>query len=125
VVAGLGIGVTAGVVLGDAGEVPRLLAASLAYLPAVFVVIGVAVLLVGVRPQSSIAVWGLWAFCLVLSFFGTLLHVPGAVFDLSSFEHVPLVPAVPVQWVPLAVLAGVAVVTTGVGMRALQRRDIG
>jgi ABC-2 type transport system permease protein len=121
---GLGLGISAAASLGDPAEVARLAAASLAYLPAVWAVVGVGVLVLGLAPRWSAAVWGAWTFCLVLAFFGSLLDLPAVVTDLSPFQHVPLVPGEPFDVVPVAVTLVVAMGLTGVGAAGMRRRDI-
>jgi ABC-2 type transport system permease protein len=96
----------------------------MAYLPAVWVVIGAGVALIGLRPRWSVAVWAAWAFCLVLAFFGTLLDLPALVDDLSPFQHIPLVPSEDLDVVPLVVLLGVAAALLAAGAAGLRRRDL-
>jgi putative exporter of polyketide antibiotics len=43
----------------------------------------------------------------------------------SPFEHVPKLPAVPMDWVPVGVLTAVGVALIALGAAGLQRRDIG
>ena len=124
-IGGAGLGLSAAWVLHDAGQVLRLTAASLAYLPAVWVVLGVAVTLIGLAPRAVSAVWGVWALCLVLAYFGTLIDFPAAVRDLSPFEHVPLVPAGDVEATPLAITLAAAVALVVAGTIGFRRRDIG
>jgi ABC-2 type transport system permease protein len=125
VLGGFGVGASAAPVLHDTGEIARLTLASLAYLPALWVVIGLTVAVFGLAPRATNAMWGVWSFCLVLAFFGTLIDVPGAVRALSPFEHVPLVPASDATALPLVlmlVVAGACTIAGGIGLR---RRDIG
>lgn len=122
--AGLGTGITFAIAVGDAGEVPRLLGASLAYTPAVLVVVGAAVALWGLAPRAATAAWALVAGYFVLGFFGDLLNAPGWVEALSPFTHVPSMPAEPFDAVPLAVLTLTAAALAALGLSALDRRDI-
>lgn len=121
---GLGLGISAAASLGDPAEVARLTAASLAYLPAVWAIVGLGVFVLGVAPRWSAAAWGAWGFCLVLAFFGTLLDLPSLVDDLSPFQHVPLVPAEALDVTPLAVTLVAAAGLLAVGAIGLRRRDL-
>jgi ABC-2 type transport system permease protein len=125
VAGGFGLGVTVAVALHDGGQVLRLTVAALAQLPAVGVLAGLAVLVLGRWPRSMSVVWGYWGYCFVIAFFGQLLGLPRAFFDLSPFEHVPLVPAEPFRWLPIVLLAAVAAVVTADGLRRFDRRDLG
>jgi ABC-2 type transport system permease protein len=122
---GLGAGVAHALTTGDAGQVPRLLAAGLVPLPAVLVVIGAATLLWGVAPRATGAVWGLVAGCAVLAMFGAVLDLPQWVLDLSPFTHVPQVPAAPVDWLPIGVMTALGLALVGAGLWGLGRRDVG
>jgi ABC-2 type transport system permease protein len=125
VAAGLGLGATAAMALDDAGTLPRTVAASLVYLPAVWLLVGIALALFGLSPRWVGLAWGVWAFWMVVATFGSLLDPPGLVLDLSPFEHTALAPAEAVAVVPLAAILAVAAVLAGVGFLGARRRDIG
>ena len=122
---GLGAGLAYGIRGDDLGAPPRLLGAALASLPAVWVVAGLAVALVGLAPRASSLAWAALAGCLFLWIMGPLLHLPDWVMDLSPFSHIPQVPATSLTMAPLVVLTGVAAVLAAVGLAGFQRRDIG
>ncbi len=125
--AGLGAGLGYGLRAGDPGtQVPRLLGAALAQLPAALVVAGVAVAMFGLLPQSCVGGgWAALALAAVLVELGPTLRLAQWLQDISPFTHVPKLPGGPVSAVPLAWLAAVAVVLAAAGMAGLRRRDIG
>jgi ABC-2 type transport system permease protein len=114
-------GLLSGIVHGAVGPV---LAASLAQLPAVWVLAGVTVLLVGTLPRLASAAWGVIALCVLLLLVEPLLEVSQWVLDLSPFTHVPDLLGGSFSAVPLGLLTGVAVALGVVGLTALGRRDI-
>ncbi|WIM96951.1 ABC transporter permease [Actinoplanes oblitus] len=114
-------GALAGATFGDPGPV---LAASLAQLPAVWVLGSVAVLLIGVLPRFAAAAWGAVAVSLLILLVGGLLEVPQWAMDVSPFTHVPQLPAASFSAVPEIVLILVAVALAAAGLTALRRRDI-
>ncbi|MEU4693073.1 ABC transporter permease [Actinoplanes sp. NPDC023714] len=120
-VALLAEGLLAGVMHGTPGPV---LAASLAQLPAVWVLAGVTLLLVGVVPRLAAVAWAAIAACVLLLLVGPLLEVDQWVLDLSPFTHVPHLPGGVFAASPLVALSGLAVVFGGAGLVALRRRDI-
>lgn len=124
VAGGLGTGVSYGLAVGDAGQVPRLALAALAFVPAVALVVGVAVALYGLVPRAAPAVWGLLALSVFVGVLGEGLDLPQWLRDLSPFEHVPAVPAVGLDLVPLVVLGGLAVVLLAVGLAGFRHRDL-
>ena len=123
-------GVVAGLVHGaDTGDmggtVGRLAGASLSTLPAVWVVLGVAMLLYGALPRYTGLAWAALIVVLLLGEFGDLLDLPEWLVNLSPFAHLPALPGGALEWTPLIALVGVAVVAAGAGIAALGRRDIG
>ena len=121
---GLGTGVAYGVAVGDVGQVPRLVGVSLAYAPAVWVLVGLAAALFGLAPRATVAVWAALAGSAFVGVLGSLLDLPGWVANLSPFQHVPQVPATAFDAVPLVVLTLVALALAGVGLLAFRRRDL-
>jgi ABC-2 type transport system permease protein len=121
---GLGLGLTYAMTGGGADQVPRLLGAALAYVPAVWLLTALAVAAFGVVPRWTAAGWVVLTGCLVIGMFGTLLDLPGWVLDLSPFQQTPALPAAPLRLLPLAVLSAVAVGLGATGLVAFRARDI-
>lgn len=113
-------GLAAGLVHGDAGAV---LGPAVSQLPAVWVLAGVAMLLIGVLPRHAALAWAAVTACLALMLAGPLLELDQWVLDLSPFTHVPHLPA-DFTAVPLVMLTLVAAALGGAGLLALRRRDV-
>ena len=70
-----------------------MLGGALVQLPAIWVMVGLAVVAVGLLPRRSVALaWGLLVGFVVLGELGPALGLPGWLMDLSPFGHVPRVP---------------------------------
>jgi ABC-2 type transport system permease protein len=125
--AGLGTGLSYGLRAGDAGtQVPRLLGAALAQLPAVLVVAAVAAALFGLLPEACVpGGWTALAVAAVLVLLGPTLQLSHWIQDVSPFTHAPKLPGGTVSAAPLAWLVLIAVLLAGAGMAGLRRRDIG
>ena len=121
---GLGAGVADALVSGDASRVPLLLGSAVALVPAVWVLGGLTMALVGLVPRAAPAAWGAIALCYLLAALGPLLSLPGWVLDLSPYEHLPLLPGHDVEVVPLLALTAVAAALAAIGLIALRRRDL-
>jgi ABC-2 type transport system permease protein len=121
---GLGMGLTVGLITGDMGEVPRLVGASLVYVPAVWLLAGIAIALFGLAPRASLAAWAGMAFCFVIGMFGQLLDLPQWLIDLSPYQRTPQVPAADLTFGALAVIAALAVALTAAGMAGFRHRDL-
>src|SRR5215204_6146217 len=121
---GLGEGIGVLISTGDLGELPRLIGASLAHLPAMWVLGGVAALVFGLAPRAVMLVWGAFALCFFLAMFGDLLDVPGWLIDVSPFSHIPDVPATDLTLAPLIVLTLIAAALIAAGLAAFRHRDL-
>jgi ABC-2 type transport system permease protein len=121
---GLGLGLTASAALRDADVLPRLVGASLAYLPAIWVVVGVGVALFGLVPRATVLAWIVVAYAALIGMFYGFLGLPDWTIDLSPFGHVPSLPAAEMSWPPMLVLTAIAALLIGVGAAGFRRRDL-
>jgi ABC-2 type transport system permease protein len=125
-VAGLTAGVTNGAQAGGLGPaVRRLLPAALVQVPAVWVLVAIVVLLVGLAPRAATAAWGVLVAFLLIGELGPLLHVAQTVQDVSPFAHVPRLPGGEYSSAPLMSLAAAAGVLLVAGFVGFRRRDVG
>ncbi|MFD4368015.1 ABC transporter permease [Rhodococcus sp. NPDC058521] len=127
VAGGLGMGVAHTVRTGEGSAIPRLVWAALAHAPAVGLVLGIGVVLIGVIPRAASVVWIVFAGCAVATILGPTLRLPAAVMNLSPFEHTPRLPG-PVEAGTagaLALMTALAVALIACGFAGFRRRDIG
>ena len=110
---------------GDEARIGQLAVAALLMVPAQLVVVGIAFCLVAWWPRRAMLAWGVVAVIVVIDLFGALLDLPQWVLNLSPFQHVPAVPAMPVQALPIVILLICAAVLVTVGSIGVRRRDIG
>lgn len=124
--AGLAAGLTYGLASEDVGhEVPRVLAAATAQLPAVWVLVGIPAALFGVSPRFAAPVgWAALAACVLLEEFGKPLQLSERVLDLSPFTHIPNIPGGEVTPAPFVVLTLIAAFLVAIGLVGLGRRDV-
>ncbi|QYJ17247.1 Multidrug efflux system permease protein [Rubrobacter xylanophilus DSM 9941] len=125
-VAGLAAGLAYGLSTEDVGhDLPRVLGAALAQLPAVWVLAGVAVAFFGVLPRLAAPVgWTALVACVLLQVFGRPLQLSDRVLDLSPFEHLPRLPGGEVSAAPLVWLVAIAAALVAAGLVAFRRRDV-
>jgi polyether ionophore transport system permease protein len=121
---GLGVGAGYAVMTGDLSDAPPLLAAALVMTPALFVMSAAAFSVVAIAPRFAPSAWGLVLFAFAVGIFGSVLHLPTWVHDLSPFQHVPAMPAESFDAVPVVVLLAVATALSALAFAALDRRDI-
>ncbi|MFD6170354.1 ABC transporter permease [Streptomyces coeruleorubidus] len=113
-----------GLAVGYGKETGPILGACLVQLPAIWVIGGLAVLLHGLLPRAAAAAWGVAGAVLLIGWVGPALDVPQAVLDLSPFGHLPKLPGGAMEWGPVLVLTGLAVVLVAGGLAGLRRRDM-
>ncbi|MFF3916540.1 ABC transporter permease [Streptomyces sp. NPDC001852] len=117
-VAGLGFAV------GYGRQTGPVLGACLLQVAGVWVIGGVAVLLLGVLPRGAVAAWGVAGAVLLIGWIGPALNVPRAVLDLSPFGHLPKLPGGAMEWGPVLALLGLAVMLVAGGLAGVRRRDL-
>ena len=121
---GLGLGISASQALGDSEMLWRVLGASLAHIPAIWLVAGIAVALFGLMPRATVLVWVVIAYVGVVGWLGALLRFPDWAINLSPLGHTPLLPAEDMVWTPLVVLTVAAAALILVGLAGFRRRDL-
>ncbi|HVW41961.1 MAG TPA: ABC transporter permease [Amycolatopsis sp.] len=126
VVAGVATGLLHGLRVGYvSGQVPAVLGAAVAQIPAVWVVAGIAVLVFGAAPKYVMAGWSVASLSLALALYGPVLQLPQIVVDFSPFAHVPKLPSAAFTATPLLWLCLIAVVALAAGLTGFRRRDVG
>jgi ABC-2 type transport system permease protein len=109
---------------GSTDRVGETIAASLAYLPAVWLMTGVVILLFGWAPRWTFLAWVLLVAFLLVAEIGALLKWPQWVMDSSPFAHIPKLPAATMDWAPLIVLTMISILLVVVGTARFRQRDL-
>jgi ABC-2 type transport system permease protein len=102
-----------------------LLGATLSFLPALWVMAGLAAVLVGWLPKLYGAIWAIFAYSFVVFYFGRLFDLPQWAAKLSPLGNIAQLPAETFSLSPLLVLTLMAAVLTAAGVVGFRRRDIG
>ena len=98
--------------------------AAVVRLPAVWVMVGVAVALYGLARRTAPIAWAVLVATFLASEIGPLLDLPRWVRDLSPFTHVPSLPGGEMTAAPLLALLAVAAALITAGLLALRQRDL-
>ncbi|MDR1264163.1 MAG: hypothetical protein LBK42_00990 [Propionibacteriaceae bacterium] len=117
----LGLGATAGgrLVVGE------LLVIGLAYLPAIWAMLGMAAGLIGLAPKLSGLVWLVFGYTFVVLYLGRTMGLPDWAARITPFGNIPQLPAQTLTVAPLIGLTLVAAALTAVGGWRFRQRDIG
>lgn len=121
---GVGLGTGYAAVSGDLKQIPRLTGAALAAVPAVLVLVGVALALFGLSPRLAPAAWALLGVVIAVELLGELLGLPTWTRTISPLDHAPALPVERLHLLPLAGLTMTAVLAASVGIVRFRSRDI-
>ena len=102
-----------------------LLGAGINLVPPAIVILGFGVLVFGIRPRlTSIAVYGLLGWSLLIVIVGGIGAINHWVLDTSVFHHMASAPAVPPNWEANGIMTLVGLACAFVGGFGFSRRDI-
>jgi ABC-2 type transport system permease protein len=119
------MGLSYGATDGNGDQVLALALAALAYLPAVMVIVGIAVVLFGWLPRLSVAFsWGVLAAMWIVVLVGDALHLPGWMLNVLPFSGTPYQPLEPMSWTPVLLMTAAAGLLCWLGLAGFRRRDI-
>ncbi|WP_058306092.1 ABC transporter permease [Gracilibacillus massiliensis] len=101
----------------------NLLKAGLSYLPAMLLVLMIAVLLFAWKPKSTPLVWLYLVYSFFTVYLGGLIEMPAWLADLSSFSHIPQLPVDEFNWTPILILLFISTVGLVFSFISYRRRD--
>ncbi|MCV2490050.1 hypothetical protein OF117_11825 [Geodermatophilus sp. YIM 151500] len=111
--------------LGEGAAFWRMVGAAVAYVPAIWVVTGLAVALFGLLPRLATALaWTAVGLLLLVTMFAESFDWPAWIGDLSPIAWVPTMPLEAWAAGPTVGLLAVAAVLLGIGFGGLRRRDL-
>ncbi|MEK5067341.1 ABC transporter permease [Sporosarcina sp. FSL K6-1508] len=115
---------SAGIVVIEGGiSFGMLYGAAMVYLPAMWIMVGVAVLLIGIAPKATSLIWVYLLYSFVVVYLGGLLRFPEWMGNLSPYGYVPQLPVEDMDFMPLTILAVIAVVLVVAGFIGYLKRD--
>jgi ABC-2 type transport system permease protein len=123
----LGIYSAAQAVLADPSDLTLgyLIKAHFVFLPALWVMIGITVLLIGLIPKATAAIWAYFGFTFFAVFMGRIPDLlPGWFSKLTPFGFIPQLPMDEINYGTLAVLTLIAAALTVAGLFFYRRRDM-
>lgn len=106
-------------------HLPGIIQAGCVYIPAMWVMLGISVFLMGAWPKLSGLIWVYLGYSFFVLYFGRIADLDKVFAKLSPFGSVPQIPTEEFQAAPLAVMVVVSVMLVGIGVDRFRRRDIG
>lgn len=98
--------------------------AIMSYYPAILVMIGISVLLIGWLPKFTQVIWAYVLYSFITIYLGALLDFPKWLGKLSPFGHIPSVPLEEISLMVIFILCAVAVGLMGLGFSGFSKRDL-
>ena len=123
-VLGLGFGVANGMQLGSFEGLPRTIGAACVYLPAIWLIVCIALALAALSPALTNVSWLVVSGVLIIGEFGAMFAWPQWLMNLSPFTHVPRMPSVPMAWMPTLLLLGLALSVGASALAWYRKRDL-
>src|SRR5690606_4256867 len=88
----LGLWLAALTMMDDPISFGTVVQSALIYLPALWLMIGITVLIFGYVPKITSVIWLYYAFCYVVAYVGGMLKFPDWMKNVSVFEVIPKLP---------------------------------
>lgn len=123
--AGIGFWLASVAVMEEPFSFGTILGGALAYLPAIWVMLGLAAVLLGWRPKRTGLVWLYMVYTFVVLYLGGLLQLPEWVERTTPFGYVPQLPVDAMEWGAALGLTVLAILAMFVGLLGYRRCDIG
>lgn len=111
-------------VMEDALSFQSTFKAAYVYLPAIWVVIGSTVILIGVVPKLTSLIWLYIAYCFVVLYLGGMLDFPEWMNQLSLYHYVPQIPIDEMNMTITFSLTMLAIGLSIIGSIAYRKRDL-
>ncbi|PAV28253.1 ABC transporter permease [Virgibacillus profundi] len=122
--AAIGLWSAALAVMEDGFEFGTIYGAALVYYPAMLVMIGFAVLLIGFLPKLTSLIWLYVVYSFFVLYMGGLFQFPDWVGKFSPFGYIPQLPVESMEWLPIIILTIIAAFLMIIGFIGYNKRDI-
>ena len=121
---GLALAATGAPTTSDPDLFAKTMAASAAYIPAIWVTAALTVALAGWLPRATALAWLYVGYIAVTGYLGMILRLPTWLTSLSPFSHIPRLPVEDFTWPPLLTLTAIAAALITLGLYGFRRRDL-
>lgn len=97
---------------------------SIVYLPAIWLMVGIAVFLIGCLPKLTILLWIYYAYSFFVMFLGSILQISDNLVKVSQYELIPKLPQENLEYTNLITLTLITTVLLIVGTFNYNKRDL-
>jgi len=102
----------------------ELFKSGMVYLPAIWVMIGMALVLIAYLPRFTSFIWVMIGYSVFAVYLGMLLGLPDWINKLTPFGYIPQIPSESMNWNNLIVLSGISIVLFIFGFIGYRKREI-
>ena len=111
-------------VMEEAISLRTMFQAAIVYVPAMWVMVAIAALLVGWAPRWTYVIWLYLGYSFFVVYLGGMLQVPEWMGKISPYGNVPQLPIAEMNWVQIISLLIIAIVVSLIGIIGFQKRDL-
>ena len=120
----LGLWASGNSVLEEPIDFIEILSTAFVYLPALWAIVGLTVLLIGAAPKLTSFVWLYVVYCFIVLYLKETLELSEWLVNLSVFEHIPQLLTDELRVLPLIALTVLFMIATVIGVIGYNKRDI-
>lgn len=121
---GLGLYVSSSISLESSISFSDTLASAMVYLPSLWFLVGIALLLVGLYPKATGFVWAYIVFDFLVLYLADLLSLPQWIVSLSVFHHIPQLSIESMNWMSVIGISLGSILLTIIGYIGYYKRDM-
>jgi len=122
--AALGLWSAGAAVMDEGLDFGMIYGAAMSYYPAMLVIVGVAVFLIGFLPKLTNMIWIYVFYSFIVLYLGGLMQFPDWVGQISPFGHIPQVPIEDATFMTFFILTVIALGLMVLGLIGFNKRDI-
>jgi len=101
-----------------------ILQAGMAYVPAIWVMLGISMLLIAYLPRFVSFAWAYLGYAFVVLYFGSMMRLPGWLLKLSPYGHIPMLPMEDFSAGTMAVMVVLSAVMCVLGFVGYRKREM-
>ena len=121
---GFGLYIASSAVMDEPIRLTMILTAVMVYLPALWIFLGVATLLVGVFPKYTSLAWAYLGYGFIVVYLGQLLSLPTWTSHTTPLGFIPNYPVEEISILTLITLTVIAMILVGIGLFGYRKRDV-
>ncbi|MGM0847066.1 MAG: ABC transporter permease [Bacillota bacterium] len=122
--AAVALGAAANAMLENSIKFSIFIEAGMVHLPAMLILISLAVLLVGFLPRFTGLAWLYLGYSFFVVYLGGMFQFDEWVGNISPFAHIPQLPIEEMNFLKVSLLTVIAIIISGAGLAGYNRRDI-